>query len=232
MSATKKTTREAWHYVTKGDFPEVGQLVWVQAVSLAEWARAIVKREPCGSPVRFQTESMYGGQLKSTGLHYWENLTCHDIVIAWREHESPSDTGEVLKGTEAAQRLAAKNDTYLFFLLASALNMNPNVMKPVIREKMKKFKARLKEVGESAFVNENTNVVDAYCYDYIDEARGLVFSVEEHSGHYVIVQTKKGSDKSHYAKDFPQTQKIFPTAMDAAKALMAEAERQKWRRAG
>ena len=97
MSATKKTTREAWHYVTKGDFPEVGQLVWVQAVSLAEWARAIVKREPCGSPVRFQTESMYGGQLKSTGLHYWENLTCHDIVIAWREHESPSDTGEVLK---------------------------------------------------------------------------------------------------------------------------------------
>lgn len=97
MATTKKTTREAWHYVTKGDFPEVGQLVWVQAVSLAEWARAVVKKEPCGSPVRFQTESMYGGQFKSTGLHYWENLTCHDIVIAWREHESPSDTGEVLK---------------------------------------------------------------------------------------------------------------------------------------
>lgn len=47
-----------------------------------------------------------------------------------------------------------------------------------------------------------------------------------------LVQTEKGSDKSHYAKDFPQTHKIFPSAMDAAKALMAEAERQKWRRAG
>ena len=64
---------------------------------------------------------------------------------------------------------------------------------------------------------------------FIDEARGLVFSVEEHSGHYVIVQTEKGSDKSHYAKDFPQVHKIFPSAMDAAQALIAEAKKQGWR---
>ena len=226
---TKKTTREAWHYVTKGDFPEVGQLVWVQAVSLAEWARAVVKKEPCGSPVRFQTESMYGGQFKSTGLHYWENLTCHDIVIAWREHESPSDTGEVLKGTEAAQRLAATNDNYLFFLLASALNMNPNVMKPVIREKMKRFKARLKEVGETAFVNAKTPVVDTYCPDFLDERRGLVFVVEEYNGHGVIRQTEKGKSESHYAKDFTLSRTIYPTPMDAAQALISEAKKQGWR---
>ena len=226
---TKKTTREAWHYVTKGDFPEVGQLVWVQAVSLAEWARAVVKKEPCGSPVRFQTESMYGGQFKSTGLHYWENLTCHDIVIAWREHESPSDTGEVLKGTEAAQRLAAKNDSYLFYLLASALGMNPKVMKAVIQRKMERFKRRLREIGETAFVNAKTPVVDTYCPDFVDERRGLVFVVEEYNGHGVIRQSEKGKSESRYAKDFTLSRTIYPTPMDAAQALIAEAKKQGWR---
>lgn len=227
MAKTK--TDDPWHYPGKGDFPVVGQLVWVQAVSLAPWAKAVVNSEPAGSPVRFQTESMYGGKLETTGVHYWENLSCHDVVVAWRKHESPTDYDEVLKVTENAQRAAGKNDSYLFYLLASTLGMNPKVMKAVIQRKMERFKKRLREIGETAFVNNKTPVVDTYCPDFVDERRGLVFDVEEYNGHGVIRQTEKGKSESRYAKDFTLPRTIYPTPMDAAQALIAEAKKQGWR---
>lgn len=158
-----KAKAEIWHYPGKGDFPFEGEMVWVQAVSLAPWVRAVVNGEPVGSPIRFQTESVFGGKLSTTGVAYWEGLSTHDIVLAWRRHESPDDKAEILRATEVAQRLAGKNDNYLFFMIASAFSMNPKVMKPVIEKKMARFKRRLKEVGETAFVNENTPVVDTYC---------------------------------------------------------------------
>ena len=34
----KAKTEDPWHYPGKGDFPLIGELVWVQAVSLAPWA--------------------------------------------------------------------------------------------------------------------------------------------------------------------------------------------------
>ena len=225
----KAKTEDPWHYPGKGDFPLVGELVWVQAVSLAPWAKAVVNSEPVGSPVRFQTESMYGGKLESTGVHYWENLSCHDVVVAWRKHESPEDHDEVLKVTENAQRAAGKNDSYLFYLLASALGMNPKVMKAVIQRKMERFKKRLREIGETAFVNAKTPVVDTYCPDFVDERRGLVFVVEEYNDHGVIRQTEKGKSGSRYAKDFTLSRTIYPTPMDAAQALIAEAKKQGWR---
>ena len=225
----KAKTEDPWHYPGKGDFPLVGELVWVQAVSLAPWAKAVVNSEPVGSPVRFQTESMYGGKLESTGVHYWENLTCHDVVVAWRKHESPTDYDEVLKVTENAQRAAGKNDSYLFYLLASTLGMNPKVMKAVIQRKMERFKRRLREIGETAFVNAKTPVVDRYCPDFVDERRGLVFVVEEYCDHGVIRQSEKGKSESRYAKDFTLPRTIYPTPMDAAQALIAEAKKQGWR---
>lgn len=225
----KKAIDDPWHYPGKGDFPLVGELVWVQAVSLAPWAKAVVNSEPAGSPVRFQTESMYGGKLESTGVHYWENLSCHDVVVAWRKHESPTDYDEVLKVTENAQRAAGKNDSYLFYLLASTLGMNPKVMKSVIQRKMERFKKRLREIGETAFVNAKTPVVDTYCPDFVDERRGLVFVVEEYNDHGVIRQTEKGKSESRYAKDFTLPRTIYPTPMDAAQALIAEAKKQGWR---
>ena len=231
--AKKITTKhDVWHYPGKGDFPIIGELVWVQAVSLAPWAKAVVNSEPTGSPVRFQTESVYLGKLAINGVDYWDSLTFHDVVIAWRKHESPPDTREALRVTEAAQRLAAKNDNYLFFLLASALGMNAKAMKAVIERKMGRFKRRLREIGETAFVNERTPVVDTYCPDFIDEARGLVFVVEQFGDHGVIMQTEKGKSESHYAKDFPQSRRIYPTAQDAALALISEAKIRKWRQAG
>lgn len=225
----KAKTEDPWHYPGKGDFPFVGELVWVQAVSLAPWAKAVVNSEPAGSPVRFQTESMYGGKLETTGVHYWENLSCHDVVVAWRKHESPTDYDEVLKVTENAQRAAGKNDSYLFYLLASTLGMNPKVMKAVIQRKMERFKKRLREIGETAFVNPKTPVVDTYCPDFVDERRGLVFDVEEYNGHGVIRQSEKGKSESRYAKDFTLPRAIYPTPMDAAQALIAEAKKQGWR---
>lgn len=225
----KAKTEDPWHYPGKGDFPLVGELVWVQAVSLAPWAKAVVNSEPAGSPVRFQTESMYGGKLETTGVHYWENLSCHDVVVAWRKHELPTDYDEVLKVTENAQRAAGKNDSYLFYLLASTLGMNPKVMKAVIQRKMERFKKRLREIGETAFVNAKTPVVDTYCPDFVDERRGLVFVVEEHNDHGVIRQTEKGKSESRYAKDFTLPRTIYPTPMDAAQALIAEAKKQGWR---
>ena len=225
----KAKTEDPWHYPGKGDFPLVGELVWVQAVSLAPWVKAVVKGEPCGSPVRFQTESMYGGRLDTTGVAYWENLSCHDIVVAWREHEEISDKKEVLHATEVAQRLSGKNDHYLYFLIASSLEMNPKVMRPLILEKMKRFKTHLKKIGDSAFVNADTPIVDAHCPDYVDEKRGLVFIVEEHAGHGVIRQTKKGESESRYAKDFPGGKTIFPTPHEAAVALIAMGEKEGWR---
>lgn len=225
----KAKVEDPWHYPGKGDFPLVGELVWVQAVSLAPWAKAVVNSEPAGSPVRFQTESMYGGKLETTGVHYWENLSCHDVVVAWRKHESPTDYDEVLKVTENAQRAAGKNDSYLFYLLASTLGMNPKVMKSVIQRKMERFKRRLREIGETAFVNSKTPVVDTYCPDFVDERRGLVFVVEEYCGHGVIRQTEKGKSESRYAKDFTLPRTIYPTPMDAAQALITEAKKQGWR---
>lgn len=225
----KAKVEDPWHYPGKGDFPLVGELVWVQAVSLAPWVKAVVKGEPCGSPVRFQTESMYGGKIETTGVAYWENLTCHDIVVAWREHEELTDKKEVLRATEIAQRLSAKNDNYLYFLIASSLEMNPKVMKPLIQEKMKRFKARLKKVGDSAFVNADTPIVDAHCPDYVDEKRGFVFVVEEHAGHGVIRQVVKGQSESRYAADFPGGKTIFPTTHDAAAALIATGQKEGWR---
>ncbi len=225
----KAKTEDVWHYPGKGDFPLVGELVWVQAVSLAPWAKAVVNSEPAGSPVRFQTESMYGGKLESTGVHYWENLSCHDVVVAWRKHESPADYDEVLKVTENAQRAAGKNDSYLFYLLASTLGMNPKVMKAVIQRKMERFKKRLREIGETAFVNAKTPVVDTYCPDFVDERRGLVFVVEEYCEHGVIRQSEKGKSESRYAKDFTLPRTIYPTPMDAAQALISEAKKQGWR---
>lgn len=229
MSGGRKTKPSPWHYLIKGDFPPVGELVWVQAVSLASWAKAIVNGEPSGSPVRFQTESMFCGILKTSGTGYWENLTMHDIVVAWRKHETPEDHAAILKATEQAQRLAAKSDNYLFFLLASALGMNPEVMKYILNKKMGRFKKRLQEVGETAFVNANTPVVDTYCPDFEDEKRGLVFTVDEVSGHGVIRQVVKGESKSSYARDFPQARTIYPSPQEAAKALADEAKKQKWR---
>jgi len=220
---------EVWHYPGKGDFPAVGQLVWVQAVSLAPWVRAVVKSEPCGSPVRFQAESMYGGKLETSGVHYWENLTCHDIVTAWREHEAPSDKAEILRATEHAQRMAAKNDNYLYFLIASSLEMNPKIMRPMILEKMKRFMMRIKKIGDSAFVNADTPVVDAHCPDYVDEQHGIVYVVEEHAGHGVIRQTEKGKSESRYAKDFPGGKTIFATPHEAGLALIAMGEKMGWR---
>lgn len=229
MTKAKKVTGKSspWHYVSKGDLPAVGEFVWVQAVSLAPWAKAVVKSEAAGSPVRFQTEAMYCG--RKGGLEIWENLTCHDVVVAWRAHESPEDHDAVRAAVEAAQRRTAQDDIFLFFVLASALDMNPVKMRPVIQQKMTRFKKRLKEVGETAFVNENTPVVDTYCPDFIDDAHGLVFGVEERFGQGVIVQTVKGQSASSYAKDLPSPKRIYPTAIEAARALCEIAKTQKWR---
>ena len=226
---SSKTKDDVWQYPGKGDFPFEGEMVLVQAVSLAPWVRAVVNGEPVGSPIRFQTESVFGGKLSTTGVAYWEGLSTHDIVLAWRKHESPDDKAEILRATEIAQRLAGKNDNYLFFMIASAFSLNPKVMKPVIEKKMARFKRRLKEVGEAAFVNENTPVVDTYCPDFVDERRGLVFVVEEYNDHGVIRQTEKGKSESRYAKDFTLPRTIYPTPMDAAQALIAEAKKQGWR---
>lgn len=204
-------------------------MVWVQAVSLAPWVRAVVNGEPVGSPIRFQTESVFGGKLSTTGVAYWEGLSTHDIVLAWRRHESPDDKAEILRATEVAQRLAGKNDNYLFFMIASAFSMNPKVMKPVIEKKMARFKRRLKEVGETAFVNENTPVVDTYCPDYVDEERGLVFSVEQYCDHGVITQAVKGKSVSKYASDFPIARRIYSSPQEAALALIAVAKNRNWR---
>ena len=224
--------KDVWHYPGTGDFPMYGQLVWVQAVSLAPWALAVTKSEPSGNPICFQTESMFGGKDEASGLAIWTDLSCHDVVVAWREHEAPGNKQEIRRATEMAQREAAKNDGYLFLMLASALGMNPQRMKPLIVEKMKKFKRRIQQIGESAFVNEDTPVGDFSCPDYYDEARGLVFVVEEYCGCGVIKQAKKGESESRYAWDFPRTRRIYPTTQEAAAVLIAEAERQKWRRAG
>ena len=37
----KAKVDDPWHYPGKGDYPLVGELVWVQAVSLAPWRRLL-----------------------------------------------------------------------------------------------------------------------------------------------------------------------------------------------
>lgn len=231
IAKSKKAPSSPWHYPGKGDFPPVGKGVLAQVADMSGWIRAVLNKEPVGSINRYQQDVIYGGVFETTKTHYWDGVPFHGVVLAWRERDAPNDLDMIRETVAAAQREMMKNDNLLFFMMASALNMMPDKMKFVIQEKCKRFKRTMNALGDKAIVTKNTPVKSGTMIEYIDDARGLVFTVETHYDHAVIVQIKKGESESHYARDFTRVRKIYPTEKEAVAALIAEAQKQKWREA-
>ncbi len=222
---TAKAIKRGWRYPCRGDYPSSKERdVLVHVADIEAWVKAMVKGEIKATVAMFEQNSKYQG--KVGGVDVWSGIPFHCVVTAWRELSAPPDTDKEKDAIAGFQSLAAERADVLKWLLVSAYRFDPAKNDALISGLTKKFNKAVERMKED--IIKGTDDCTAFAYD---NGQGLVFDVEQRHGHGVIVQTAPGA-KSRYAFDFPKPRRIYPTAQAAALALLAEAERQKWRRVG
>jgi hypothetical protein len=220
--------RGGWHYIADGDYPLKGQQVLIHVADMSRWIKNTVlsKSAPLGM---FEQNATYDGKLN--GVDMWRGNIFHGAVVAWRDVPEAPDSDRVKEAIAEFQNMAASRDDVLTALIASSYQYDPAKNAPLIKDIAKKFKREVQKMGTGIITDHNTQPDAAKPLAFIDEKK-RVFTVETRHGHGVIVQFDEGQKVARYAYDFPKARRIYPTEREAATALMAEAERQKWRRAG
>ena len=228
---TSSSARSGWHYIAKGDYPPRDMSVLVQCADLSEWAKDIVKNSARSSIGLFLSNSRYRGHQDEIGLDLWEGIPLHCAVTAWKTPGADPMADHVKKTIFAFQDGMSKNDMKLGLFLASAYRVNPEKNRSYIEDLIRKFRKHGRDFSSAGLVNhEGTREERGESPVFIDGSTGRIFSVEGIYGHGVIVQAERQGMEMRYARDFPKYRRIYPTESDARLALVAEADRQKWRR--
>lgn len=233
MSAKQsaKRPRSGWHYVSAGDYPPQEQSVIVYVADMSEWCKAVVSKGTKSTIGMYQQNSHYRGKAGGTDIDIWEGIPFHGAVIAWRDAGATPD-GEKIKDTVLKFQRDQTQGENLKFLLASSYVIDPRKNEVYINGLMKKFRRNYKETTADGLVSHLGGKEAAIEAPVYKDNNGVSYTVEHVYDHGVIVQIDAPGGRSHIAKDFPRARRIYPTERDAATALMAEAERQKWKRVG
>lgn len=222
MSATN---RRGWRYPAKGDYPAQGRDVLLHVADLEAWTKAMVSGDGRASVAMFEQNGKYRG--KVGGVDCWDGVPFHCVVTAWRDMSAAPDTDKEKNAIAEFQALTTERADVLKWLIVSVYRYNPDKNKALIDGLIKKFNKAVESMKDDVIKGTDEGGACAF-YD----AAGRVFTVEQRYGYGIIVQTEPGQTKARYAFDFPRARRIYPTVNEAALALVAEAERQKWRRAG
>ena len=222
--------RSGWHYIAKGDYPPLKESVIVHVADMMDWVKGVVAGKDAAEISMYQQSARYLGKAIDPELDcdVWDGIPVHGAVTAWRFPPKDPDLDQQKNAVLNFQVTMTATDLRLRCLLASAFVLPMTARnKQRFDELVKKFNQRIDEATSDGLVNHGSSVSEAPVF--VTEA-GITFTVESRSGHGIIVQIDKPGQTSHYAWDFPVSRKIYPTEREAALALVAEAERQKWRR--
>lgn len=224
---SKKPPR-GWHYISAGDYPPEGVSVLVHVADMTRWIKNTIlgQSAPLGL---FEQNATYNGKLY--GVDIWNGLNLCGAVVAWREVPEAPDSDKVKRAIADYQNVAVGNTQLIEALIASAYQYDPRRNMSLIKDLAKKFAKGIQKMGSGIITDHHTQPDAAKPLAFVDES-GRVFTVENRFGHGCIVQFDKGAKVARYGFDFPRWRRIYPDEARAATALMAEAERQKWKRAG
>lgn len=224
---TAASRAAGWHYPPRGDYPPKGESVLCVLADTGDWIKAHVRGEAKSTVGLYQQNSRYRGRLGGTAFDLWDGIPIHAVVAAWRKQGADPEREETENAVLAFEKLIASDDTLLALAVASAYGVDPRKNGDYLNGLVKKFKKTHAALGASS----------VFAHGSEDEARSpmayrdgeTLYATETRFGHGVIVQAK-GEARPRYAFDFPQARKIYPTERDARLALMAEAERRRWKR--
>ncbi|MCI7403932.1 MAG: hypothetical protein MSS85_07590 [Pyramidobacter sp.] len=221
------SAKSLWHYPAEGDYPPTDESVLVQAADMDEWAKAVVKKSDRTALGMVQQSARYKGKDPGLGIDLWEGVPMHSAVTAWRAHGASPDLDRVKSAIVKFQTEMTRDDNQLAVLLASSYRVDPRKNRDYLLGLIKKFRQNGKEANGNSLLNHEAHSKEPPVF--IDGA-GVSYTVENRYGHGVIVQIDMPGAAARYASDFPQARRIYPDETAAAVALIAEAERQGWKR--
>lgn len=224
------TSKSLWHYPAEGDYPPTDESVLVQAADMEEWTKAVTTQAERTAIGMFQQNAKYKGKLPGLDIDLWEGIPVHGAVTAWRHAGAEPDIDRAKKAIVDFQRKMTSDDTRLMYLLASSYHVTPQKNEVYLRGLMKKFKRNHEEMTADGLINHTGGTKRAKEAPVFIDGAGVSYTVESRYGHGVIVQIDKPGAAALYARNFPQARRIYPDETAAAVALIAEAERQGWKK--
>ena len=226
-----QATKTAWHYPREGDYPEIDKSVIVYVADMGDWGKKVVTAAKESTIGMYQQNSRYKGKAGGTVIDVWDGVPFHGAVVAWRDAGATPD-GEKIKDAVLDFQKLVTTGANLRYFLASVYVVDPRKNEVYITGLEKKFRRNEKEITADGLVNHLGGEKQAATIPVYQAEDGRKFTVEYLYRHGVIVQIDKPGARSRYAFAYPGKKKVFANEREAALALIAEAERQKWRRCG